>query len=101
VSRRPSGCNCCQNPVGDYYEPAGQAKASLEYLVRTTHQGVSTPRSVALVAACPAHADPFKPRRSACTLRSSRTPVPPSTPSYRCGGTGSDGAADPASHASI
>jgi len=56
VSRRPSGCNCCQNPVGDYYEPAGQAKASLEYLVRTTHQGVSTPRSVALVAACPAQA---------------------------------------------
>ena len=32
-----AGCNCCQNPTGFFYEAAGQAKASLEYLVRAVH----------------------------------------------------------------
>ena len=37
VAHVVAGCNCCQNPTGFFYEAAGQAKASLEYLVRAVH----------------------------------------------------------------
>ncbi len=97
VSRRPPGCNCCQNPVGDYYEPAGQAKASLEYLVRMAHQYVST---LSRTRGCmpPTHLRAAQVRVYAKKLAHTDATVNAVIPVRGCGQCR---AAGPASHASM
>lgn len=60
VAHVVAGCNCCQNPTDFFYEAAGQAKASLEYLVRAVHtletdDMFRVSPSLVLRAYCPVH----------------------------------------------